>query len=80
MYQASKKFLQTACEGTGVPLKKDEIDKRVVQLAKLFEHAAFIGLKHQQARSARTSANKWIEEIVPKIRSRNLDKKGQSII
>lgn len=46
MYQASKKFLQTACEGTGVPLKKDEIDKRVVQLAKLFEHAAFIGLKH----------------------------------
>ncbi|MBM2659765.1 cytochrome P450 [Staphylococcus pseudoxylosus] len=74
MYQASKKvFLQTACEWTGVPLKKDEIDKRVVQLAKLFEHAASIGLKHWQARSARTSANKWIEEIVRKVRSRNLD-------
>lgn len=36
-YEDSKKvFLRTAREWTGVPLKKEEIDKHVVQLAKLF--------------------------------------------
>lgn len=74
MYEASKKvFLQTACEWTGVTLEKYELDKRVSQLSELFENAASVGLKHWEARIARTNADKWIKEIVRKVRAGNLN-------
>ncbi|WP_223702587.1 cytochrome P450 [Sutcliffiella deserti] len=69
LYEESKKILtQVACDWTGVPLKKSEVDKRAEQLGDLFESAASLGIKHLKGRKSRVAAEKWLEDLVEKVR------------
>lgn len=56
------------CDWVGVPLPKDDVQKRADQLAALFELAGATNLKHFKAWRARSGAEDWIEDLVKETR------------
>ncbi|WP_411842716.1 cytochrome P450 [Salinicoccus sp. HZC-1] len=70
LYEAAKIVtLQTACEWTGVPLKRKETVERAGQISDLFESPAALGVQHWKGRFSRSKANDWIEGIVDDVRN-----------
>ena len=73
LYEAAKIVtLRTACEWTGVPLEKEEMEERAVRISDLFESPAALGIQHWKGRAARSSADDWMEGIVEEIRNEKI--------
>ncbi len=63
---------QVACRWTGVPLANKEIKKRASDLGKMIDGFGAVGPRYWQGRCARKKSEKWIRDIIAKIRSRKL--------
>jgi fatty-acid peroxygenase len=57
------------CAWVGVPLDETEVPLRTRQLAALFEGAGDVGPEHWRSRRARTRAERWLSDMVERIRS-----------
>lgn len=78
LYHEVKKMLtETAFEWTGVPLQNDELKEWTDTLSDMFEGAAVIGFKHWQARRSRLKAEEWLEALVEKVRTKEIQPNEQ---
>lgn len=69
LYEETKEILcRTACEWAGVPVQEDEIKNLTKDLGAMFESAGAVGPNHWLGRNARNDVEKWIEEIIGKVR------------
>lgn len=59
---------RAACAWAGVPLAESEVSTRTREIAALFDHAGSIGFRHLWSRWARKRTDRWMEDIVEKIR------------
>ncbi|MBL8580176.1 MAG: cytochrome P450 [Mesorhizobium sp.] len=69
---------RAACAWAGVPLADSEVDARTREIAALFDHAGSLGLRHLWSRWARKRADRWLEEVIEKIRNGRLHPPEQS--
>lgn len=63
---------QVACRWAGVPLQKNEIKQRASDLGKMIDGFGAVGPRYWQGRHARKNSEKWIRDIIVKIRSQKL--------
>jgi len=63
---------QVACRWAGVPLQNNEIKQRASDLGKMIDGFGGVGLRYWQGRCARKKSEKWIRDIITKIRSKKL--------
>ncbi|MGG3798548.1 cytochrome P450 [Metabacillus fastidiosus] len=69
LYEEVKEILcRSACQWAGVPVEEDKIKGLTKDLGAMFESVAVIGPKHWMGRNARNQAEKWMEEIIDKVR------------
>ncbi len=69
LYEETKEILfRTACEWAGVPVQESEIKNLANYFASMFESAGAIGPKHWMGRNARNNAEKWMKELIEKVR------------
>ncbi len=61
-------FTRVALRWCGIPFEEKKVSDWVDELNDLFEHVAHIGPKHWKARFSRNKAEKWLEELVEKVR------------
>lgn len=72
-YEETKQILcRTACEWAGVPVQENEIENLTNDLGAMFESAGAAGPNHWMGRNARNSVEKWISEIIEKVRNGTL--------
>lgn len=70
LYDEVKEILcRTACQWAGVPLEEDDVKKVTKDLAAMFESPAAVGPNHWSGRHARNSVEKWMGELVDKVRN-----------
>lgn len=68
-YEESKKALTRAvCEWAGVPLPEEDVEKRMHQLADLFEMVAQPNHKFIRGVISRKTSTKWAEELIQQVR------------
>lgn len=63
---------QVACRWAGVPLRNNEIIKRAADLGKMIDGFGAVGFRYWQGRYARKRSEKWIRDIINKIRSQKV--------
>ena len=69
LYEETKEILcRTACEWAGVPVQEEEIKTLTKDLGAMFESASAIGPNHWRGRSARNDVEKWMGELINKVR------------
>lgn len=69
LYEETKEILcRTACEWAGVPVQESEITNLTSYFGAMFESPGAIGPKHWLGRNARNNAEKWMEELIEKVR------------
>jgi fatty-acid peroxygenase len=74
LYEETKEILcRTACEWAGVPVQENEIKNLTNDLGAMFESAGAVGPNHWLGRNARNSVEKWIKEIIDKVRNETLN-------
>lgn len=69
---------QVACRWAGVPLQNNEIEKRASDLGKMIDGFGAVGPRYWQGRCARKRSEKWIRDMITKIRSKQLYPKKNS--
>lgn len=68
-YQEVQELLcRTACQWAGVPVQQDEIQNLTHDLEGMFESPAALGLDHWKGRNGRNRVEKWLKEIIVKVR------------
>ena len=63
---------QVACKWAGVPLKSTEVTQRARDLGKMIDGFGGVGLRYWEGKCARKSSEKWIADIITKIRSQKI--------
>lgn len=66
--EVQKIMCKIACEWAGVPLSKSETGRRAADLGKLVDGFGGIGLRYYEGCHARMRTEKWIRDIITKIR------------
>jgi fatty-acid peroxygenase len=69
LYETEKIMCITACQWVGVPLKAKNLQTRTRDLAAMIDAFGAVGPRHWGGRMARNRAEKWIEDIIEKIRN-----------
>ncbi|WP_214822109.1 MULTISPECIES: cytochrome P450 [unclassified Exiguobacterium] len=73
LYDVAQQVLMKAvCEWAGVPLAREEVEKRTDEMRLLFESGTSLGPTYLQGRKARSSAEAWIRQMVKEVRSNQL--------
>ncbi|MFA1819405.1 cytochrome P450 [Virgibacillus oceani] len=72
LYEAEKILCITACQWAGVPLKAKNLMIRTKDLASMIDAFGAVGPRHWEGRMARNRAEKWIENIIEKIRNNEM--------
>lgn len=74
LYEEVQEVLcRIACEWAGVPVEEDHIKQLSKDLGSLFESAGATGPKHWSGRNARNRIEKWLQELVSKIRDGEME-------
>ncbi len=69
LYEEVQKMLcRAACRWAGVPVSEDQIDSLTNDLEAMYESAAAIGPDHWKGRNARNRVEKWLQEMINKVR------------
>ncbi|MDQ0231829.1 cytochrome P450 [Metabacillus malikii] len=72
-YEEVQKLLcKTACEWAGVPVAEDELERLTNDLVAMYESPAAIGPNHWKGRHARNRVEKWVAELVEKVRNEQI--------
>jgi len=73
LYDEVKEMLcKIACTWAGVLVDEDEIKWLTKELSEMFEGAGTVGLNHWKGRNAQNNVEKWMAELVEKIRDGKL--------
>lgn len=81
LYEEAKEIMcRTACGWAGVPIKENEVKKRVNDLAALFESAAAVGPAYWAGRNSRHNVNQWIRKHIDQIRNGKLNPPNDTIL
>lgn len=74
LYEEVKEILcSTACHWAGVPLEEEDVKEVTKDLAAMFESPAAVGPNHWSGRHARNKVEKWLSELVDKVRRGELN-------
>ncbi|MFD2923314.1 cytochrome P450 [Halobacillus naozhouensis] len=71
--EAQEVLCQAACEWSGVPIKKTEVTQRAADFSNMVDAFGAVGPRHWRGRKARARAEKWIRQVIRKIRSGKLE-------
>jgi fatty-acid peroxygenase len=71
-HETCELLTKVACAWAEVPLRDSEVAARTRELTAMFDYAGSIGPKHWRARIARKRAERWIIDVIQKIRTRQL--------
>lgn len=66
--QLQEVLTRSVCAWAGVPLEENAVIRRARQLAILFDGAGAVGPRHWRSRLSRQQTNRWIAEIIERIR------------
>lgn len=81
LYEETKEILlRTACEWAGVPVQESEIKHLTGYFGAMFESAGTIGPKHWMGRNARNHAEKWMQELIEKVRQGTVTPPGNTAL
>nr|WP_106781255.1 cytochrome P450 [Lysinibacillus timonensis] len=73
LYEEMKKLLsKVACLWAGVLVDEEELDWLANELSEMYEGAASMGPTHWKGRNARNQVEKWMQELIEKIRDKKL--------
>ncbi len=75
--EVEKLIFEAVCEWTGISLERNEVNSRAKDVAAMIEGAGSLGKRHWKGRAARTRTEKWVGDIVKKIRA-DEDHNGES--
>ena len=70
--EAQEVMCRSACIWAGVPIRESKFKSLAKALGSMFESAAAVGPNHWIGRNARNASEKWIGELVEKVREGNL--------
>ncbi len=70
--EACKLLTRAVCAWAGIHLAEEEVGRRTRQLTLLFDGAGAVNLRHLASRLARQRAERWMENVVGRIRSGQL--------
>ncbi|ARI75703.1 cytochrome P450 [Halobacillus mangrovi] len=70
--EARKAMTRVASAWTGVPIYDEELDEWAEELSDMYESPTAVGFKHWKGRRSRSKAEKWIEDLVKKVRKGKL--------
>lgn len=73
LHEVQMLICRAVCEWTGISLKDDEVKQRTDDLAALIEGPVSLGMRHWKARQARKKSERWIAELVRKVRTGKKD-------
>ncbi|SHF36444.1 fatty-acid peroxygenase [Seinonella peptonophila] len=74
LYDEVKEMMcKVAYQWAGVPVKEDEVRRLTKDLGAMFESAATVGPIHWLGRNARNRVEKWIGEVIDKVRNGNVN-------
>ncbi|RVT57200.1 cytochrome P450 [Niallia taxi] len=74
LYEKTKELLcRTACEWAGIPIHEREIKDLTRDLGAMFESVGAVGPNHWRGRNARNKVEKWMEELIEKVRQRKVN-------
>ncbi len=65
-------FCRASCAWTGVPLVESEVKQRTSDLEAMIDASGAVGPKHWRGRQGRQRAEKWIEDIIERVRNQQL--------
>ncbi|KLA35390.1 hypothetical protein B4080_3303 [Bacillus cereus] len=69
LYEEAQEIMcRTASQWVGLPVQEEEIKKLTKDLASMFESVTAVGPSHWLGRNARNHVEKWVEELIDKIR------------
>lgn len=71
---------RTACKWAGVPIAENEIKNLTNDLEAMFESPAALGPNHWKGRNARNHVEKWIQELVDKVRNEQIQLPGNNAL
>lgn len=66
-------FCRASCAWTGVPLAESEVRLRTKDFGATIDGSGTVGLKHWQGRRSRQRAEKWVAEIIERVRQERLE-------
>ncbi|BDH63147.1 cytochrome P450 [Lysinibacillus sp. PLM2] len=73
LYDEMKEMLcKIACVWAGVLVEEEELKWLAKELSEMYESAASIGPTHWKGRNARNQVEKWMKELIQKIRDKKL--------
>lgn len=70
---------RASCAWTGIPLTESQrlqphvVEQRTKDLGAMIDGSGTVGLKHWQGRRSRKRAEKWIEDIIERVRNKQLE-------
>ncbi len=70
--EAQAVFCRASCAWTGVPLVESEVKQRTADLEAMIDASGAVGPKHWRGRQGRQRAEKWIEDIIERVRNQQL--------
>ncbi|OXT17221.1 cytochrome P450 [Bacillus sp. OG2] len=74
LFDESQEILcRVACQWAGVPLREEEVKHRATDFGAMVDAFGAVGPRHWQGKRARSRAEKWITEIIEKVRSGELN-------
>lgn len=71
--EAQAVFCRAVCAWAGVPLQESEVEQRTNDIAAMIDGSGAVGPKHWRGRRGRKRAERWIEGIVGRIRTHQLE-------
>ncbi len=71
---------RTACQWAGVPLPEEEVTELSKDLGAMFESVTKVGPNHWKGRNARNQVEKWVGELVDKVRSGKVHPPKNSVL
>lgn len=72
-YEANEVLCRAVCAWSGVPLLESEVEQRTKDMAAMIEGSGGIGLRYWHAKQGREQSEKWIGNLLDRIRSGQLD-------
>ncbi|USK52717.1 cytochrome P450 [Cytobacillus solani] len=71
---------RTACQWAGVPLPEEKVNELSKDLGAMFESAAKVGPSHWKGRNARNQVEKWVGDLIDKVRAGNVQPPKNSVL
>ena len=79
-YEVRELLCRAVCAWAGVPLAEGEVQQRTDDFGTMIDGVGAVGPRYWRGRRARQRANKWIEEVIDKVRAGELESPENSAL